>query len=59
MSSLQFVLHSQSYGDGHGTATLTDPVGRIGSLTARHFSRIAVGRHHGSDLALSVRWECE
>ena len=59
VSSLQFVIHSQTYGDGHGTATITDPLGRIGSLTARHFSRIGVGRHHGSDLALSVRWECE
>jgi hypothetical protein len=59
VSSLQFVIHSQTYGDGHGTATLTDPVGRIGSLTARHFSRIGVGRHHGSDLAIAVHWECE
>jgi hypothetical protein len=59
VSSLQFVIHSQTYGDGHGTATITDPVGRIGSLTARRFSRIGVGRHHGSDLAISVHWECE
>jgi len=59
VSSLQFVLRSQTYADGHGTATVTDPMGRIGSLTARHFSRIATGRHHGSDLALSVHWECE
>lgn len=59
VSSLQFVMHSQTYGDGHGTATITDPVGRIGSLTARRFSRIGVGKHHGSDLAISVHWECE
>jgi hypothetical protein len=59
VSSLQFVLHSQTYADGHGSAILTDPVGRIGSLTAQHFSRIATGRHHGSNLALSVHWECE
>jgi len=59
VSSLQFVIHSQTYGDGHGTATITDPVGRIGSLSAQHFSRIGVGRHHGSDLAISVHWECE
>lgn len=59
VSSLQFDIHNQTYADGHGTATITDPVGRIGSLTARRFSRVAVGRHHGSDLALSVHWECE
>jgi hypothetical protein len=59
VSSLQFVIHSQTYADGHGTAMISDPVGRIGSLSAAHFSRIATGRHHGSDLALSVHWECE
>jgi hypothetical protein len=59
VSSLQFVVHSQSYGDGGGTAVLTDPVGRSGSLTARRFSRIGTGRRHGSDLAITVRWECE
>jgi hypothetical protein len=59
VSSLQFVIHSHTYGDGHGTATISDPVGRIGSLSAQHFSRIGVGRHHGSDLAISVHWECE
>ena len=59
VSSLQFVIHSHTYGDGHGTATISDPVGRIGSLSAQQFSRIGVGRHHGSDLAISVHWECE
>jgi hypothetical protein len=59
ISNLQFVLHSQTYGDGSGTATLSDPVGRVGSLTAGHFSRIATGKRHGSDLAITVRWECE
>jgi len=59
VSSLQFVIHSHTYGDGHGTATISDPVGRIGSLSAQQFSRIGVGRHHGSDLAVSVHWECE
>ena len=59
ISNLQFVVHSQTYGDGRGTATITDPVGRIGSLTASHFSRIGTGKRHGSDLAITVRWECE
>jgi hypothetical protein len=59
ISNLQFVLHSQTYADGHGTATITDPVGRKGSLSAGHFSRIATGRRHGSDLSITVRWECE
>jgi len=59
VSSLQFVIHSHTYGDGHGTATISDPVGRIGSLSAQQFSRIGVGRHHGSNLAISVHWECE
>jgi hypothetical protein len=59
ISNLQFVLHSQTYGDGRGTATITDPVGRKGSLTAGHFSRIGLGKRHGSDLAITVRWECE
>ena len=59
ISNLQFVLHNQSYGDGRGTATITDPVGRTGSLTAGHFSHIATGRRHGSDLSITVRWECE
>lgn len=59
ISNLQFVVHSQTYGDGSGTATISDPVGRVGSLTASHFSRIATGKRHGSDLAITVRWECE
>jgi len=59
ISNLQFVLHSQTYGDGNGTAAITDPVGRKGSLSARHFSRIGLGKRHGSDLAITVRWECE
>lgn len=59
VSNLQFVVHSQTYGDGRGTATITDPVGRTGSLTAGHFSRIGTGKRHGSDLAITVRWECE
>lgn len=59
ISNLQFVLHNETYGDGNGTATLTDPVGRKGSLSAGHFSRIATGRRHGSDLSITVRWECE
>jgi hypothetical protein len=59
ISNLQFVLHNQTYGDGRGTATITDPVGRIGSLTAGHFSHIGTGRRHGSDLSITVRWECE
>ena len=59
ISNLQFVVHSQTYGDGRGTATITDPVGRKGSLTAAHFSRIGLGKRHGSDLAITVRWECE
>jgi hypothetical protein len=59
ISNLQFVVHSQTYGDGRGTATITDPVGRTGSLSAGHFSRIATGRRHGSDLSITVRWECE
>jgi hypothetical protein len=59
ISNLQFVVHSQTYGDGRGTATITDPVGRKGSLTAGHFSRIGLGKRHGSDLAITVRWECE
>ena len=59
ISNLQFVLHSHTYGDGRGTATITDPVGRRGSLTAGHFSRIGLGRRHGSDLSITVRWECE
>jgi hypothetical protein len=59
VSNLQFVVHSQTYGDGHGTATITDPVGRTGSLSAGHFSRIGTGKRHGSDLAITVRWECE
>lgn len=59
ISNLQFVVHSQTYGDGRGTATITDPVGRKGSLSASHFSRIGTGKRHGSDLAITVRWECE
>ncbi|MDQ2768317.1 MAG: hypothetical protein M3Y30_14330 [Gemmatimonadota bacterium] len=59
VSNLQFVVHSQTYGDGRGTATITDPVGRKGSLTAGHFSRIGTGKRHGSDLAITVHWECE
>ncbi|MBK5188037.1 MAG: hypothetical protein JJD97_07310 [Gemmatimonadaceae bacterium] len=59
VSSLQFVVHSHTYGDGRGTATLTDPVGRAGSLSAAHFSRIGIGKRHGSDLAITVHWECE
>lgn len=59
VSNLQFVVHSQTYGDGRGTATITDPVGRAGSLSAAHFSRIGTGKRHGSDLAITVRWECE
>ena len=59
ISNLQFVLHNQTYGDGRGTATITDPVGRTGSLTAGHFSHIGTGRRHGSDLSITVRWECE
>ena len=59
ISNLQFVVHSQSYGDGRGTATIADPVGRTGSLSASHFSRIGSGKRHGSDLAITVRWECE
>ena len=59
ISNLQFVLHNQTYGAGRGTATLTDPVGRTGSLTASHFSHIGTGRRHGSDLSITVRWECE
>lgn len=59
ISNLQFVLHNQTYGDGNGTATIIDPVGRKGSLSAGHFSRIATGRRHGSDLSITVRWECE
>jgi hypothetical protein len=59
VSNLQFVLHNQTYGDGRGTATITDPVGRTGSLTAGHFSHIGTGRRHGSDLSITVRWECE
>ena len=59
VSNLQFVVHSQTYGDGRGTATITDPVGRAGSLTASHFSRIGTGKRHGSDLSITVRWECE
>ena len=59
IANLQFVVHSQTYGDGSGTATIIDPVGRIGSLSARHFSRIGAGKRHGSDLAITVRWECE
>jgi len=59
VSNLQFVLHNQTYGDGRGTATITDPIGRTGSLTAGHFSRIGTGRRHGSDLSITVRWECE
>ena len=59
VSNLQFVLHSQTYGDGRGTATITDPVGRTGSLSAGHFSRIGIGKRHGSDLSITVRWECE
>jgi hypothetical protein len=59
ISNLQFVLNSQTYGDGRGTATITDPVGRKGSLSAGHFSRIGTGTRHGSDLSVTVRWECE
>jgi hypothetical protein len=59
ISNLQFVLNSQTYGDGRGTATITDPVGRIGSLSASHFSRVGLGKRHGSDLSITVRWECE
>ena len=59
VSNLQFVLHNQTYADGNGTAAITDPVGRKGSLAASHFSRIATGRRHGSDLSITVRWECE
>jgi hypothetical protein len=59
ISNLQFVVHNQTYGDGSGTATISDPVGRVGSLTAGHFSRLGLGKRHGSDLAISVRWECE
>ncbi|HSU93139.1 MAG TPA: hypothetical protein VLI43_05485 [Gemmatimonadaceae bacterium] len=59
ISNLQFVLHSHTYGDGRGTATISDPIGRRGSLTAGHFSRIGLGRRHGSDLSITVRWECE
>jgi hypothetical protein len=29
------------------------------ALAARGFSRIGVGRHDGSDLGITVRWECE
>ena len=59
ISNLQFVVHSQTYGDGNGTAMISDPVGRIGSLSASHFSRIGTGKRHGSDLSITVRWECE
>jgi hypothetical protein len=59
ISNLQFVVHSQTFGDGRGSATITDPVGRAGSLTAGHFSRLGLGKRHGSDLAITVRWECE
>ena len=61
LGNLDVTVNSSSFADGSGKATLTDPFGRSGSLTASNFIKMGAkkGASHRAELSVRVRWRCE
>jgi hypothetical protein len=60
ITTLDVAVGSRHYTGGGGKGTITDPLGRKGSLTASHFVRSEGGhRGRGASLTANITWECE
>ena len=61
IGNLEVSVGARSYTDGRGTADITDPLGRTGSIRASNFVRMGVKKRqsHGADLSVRLRWNCE
>jgi hypothetical protein len=61
LGNLDVTVNSQSFADGGGKATITDPYGRTGSLTASNFIKMGAkkGASHRAELSVRLRWRCE
>jgi hypothetical protein len=61
VGNMDVTVNSQSFADGGGKATITDPYGRTGSLTASNFIKMGAkkGASHRAELSVRVRWRCE
>ena len=61
LGNLDVTVNSSSFADGSGKATLTDPFGRTGSLTASNFIKMGAkkGASHRAELSVRLRWRCE
>ena len=60
LGNLDVTVNSNSFADGSGKATLTDPFGRTGSLTASNFIKMGAkkGASHRAELSVRLRWRC-
>jgi hypothetical protein len=61
IANLDVALHSRHYSGGSGTATITDPLGRRGTLTVHRLVPFGAGRANSRsvDLTVKITWECE
>ena len=61
LGNLDVTVNSRSFADGGGKATITDPYGRAGSLTASNFIKMGAkkGASHRAELSVRLRWRCE
>ena len=60
LGNLDVTVNSRSFADGGGKATITDPFGRTGSLTASNFIKMGAkkGASHRAELSVRLRWRC-
>jgi len=61
LGNLDVTVNSNSYADGGGKATITDPYGRSGSLSASNFIKMGAKKResHRADLSVRLRWRCD
>jgi hypothetical protein len=61
IANLQVSVGTHNYTDGSGTAQITDPLGRSGTITASNVVKMGAKKNesHRAHVSLRLRWHCE
>jgi hypothetical protein len=60
IGNLEVFVGSRGFADGGGSATLTDPYGRAGAISASNFIKMGAKKKesHRASLSVRLRWSC-
>jgi hypothetical protein len=60
VGNVEVSVRTRNYADGTGHASITDPLGRTGSMSVGSFIKMGAKKHesHRTNLAVKIRWNC-